>query len=176
MATWKNIPGYGGHYQASSDGRVRVKDRIIMKVHSRSGNIESFFYKGKELRTTTFRYGHKMVSIGVNGVKYTLHIGRLVLMAFRGLPPEGMECCHNNGDSGDNRLRNLRWDTHHNNNQDRKKHGRYASKEEHPMAKLSLADVKKIRRSRSTGKKLAEKFDVGQSQISRIKKGKSWRQ
>jgi len=57
---------------------VRVKDRIIMRKHSKSGKVERFFYKGKELSQMTFRDGYKMVRIGVDGERFTLHVGRLV--------------------------------------------------------------------------------------------------
>jgi len=36
--------------------------------------------------------------------------------------PDGMECCHGNGDSADNRVENLRWDTRANNGADKRMH------------------------------------------------------
>lgn len=48
---------------------------------------------------------------------------RLVLEAFVGPCPEGMECRHLNGIRGDNRLENLCWGTHQENYQDRICHG-----------------------------------------------------
>jgi hypothetical protein len=39
----------------------------------------------------------------------------MVLFAFVGPCPEGMECCHENDVRDDNRIENLRWDTHANN-------------------------------------------------------------
>lgn len=38
-------------------------------------------------------------------------VHRLVLDAFVGPCPDGMEGCHNNGNPADNRVENLRWDT-----------------------------------------------------------------
>ena len=35
-------------------------------------------------------------------------VHRLVLEAFVGPNPPGLECCHNNGDPSDNRVENLR--------------------------------------------------------------------
>lgn len=37
--------------------------------------------------------------------------------------PDGMEACHNNGDQLDNRIENLRWDTHSANIYDQVAHG-----------------------------------------------------
>ncbi len=175
MTTWKNIPGFGNHYQASSCGMVRVKDRIIMRKHSKSGKVERFFYKGKELSQMTFRDGYKMVRIGVDGERFTLHVGRLVLMAFVGMPPPKMECCHNDGNPANNSLKNLRWDTHYNNNQDRKRHGKYALGQRHPMAKLTLKKVLKIKASNKSGVHLAKLYGCSTSTISNIRRGSTWR-
>jgi hypothetical protein len=41
-----------------------------------------------------------------------VYLHRLVAENFYGPPPEGMECCHNDGDRLNNSLWNLRWDTH----------------------------------------------------------------
>ena len=33
MEVWKDIPGYGDHYQASNLGKVRVKNRSVTKFY-----------------------------------------------------------------------------------------------------------------------------------------------
>lgn len=52
---------------------------------------------------------------------WTVH--RLVLASFSGHEPEGLFCCHNNGNKVDNRLENLRWDTPQGNSDDKYRHG-----------------------------------------------------
>jgi hypothetical protein len=47
----------------------------------------------------------------------------LVALAFLGPCPEGLECCHWDGDPGNNRPGNLRWDTSSANLLDRQRHG-----------------------------------------------------
>lgn len=47
-------------------------------------------------------------------------IHKLVLEAFVGERPSGMQACHGNGDKTDNRLVNLRWDTVKANHRDKK--------------------------------------------------------
>jgi hypothetical protein len=53
-------------------------------------------------------------------------VHQLVLEAFVGPRPRGMESCHNNGNQTDNRLVNLRWDTKSENNLDRVRHGTHS--------------------------------------------------
>ncbi len=46
-----------------------------------------------------------------------------MLEAFVGRAPDGTEACHNDGDSSNPVLSNLRWDTHAANNLDQVRHG-----------------------------------------------------
>lgn len=49
-------------------------------------------------------------------------VHRLVMAAFVGPCPDGIEVCHNNGNPADNRLSNLRYGTHSENQLDQVKH------------------------------------------------------
>ncbi len=71
-------------------------------------------------------------------------IHRLVLMAFVGPCPNGMECCHYNDIADDNRLDNLRWDTRKNNHVDMIRHGTVSRKITN--GKLSDKQVRQIRK------------------------------
>jgi hypothetical protein len=134
METWKDIPGYGNYYQASNLGNIRVKDRVVEKFCGLHNRSVKQFYKGRTLLPSkNNKYGHLSVHLGFNKTKKTIQVHRLVLEAFVGPAPNGMECCHNNGIAWDNRIENLRWDTHKNNNADRKRHGTYPTGENHPM-------------------------------------------
>ena len=109
---WKPIPGYGGHYEASSMGRIRVLPRVVVKPHSTTGEPCEFHYAGRLLNPAKrSKHGHLSVTLGVDGKDHTCSVHRLVLMAFSGPCPDGMVGCHNNGKAGDNRPENLRWDT-----------------------------------------------------------------
>lgn len=80
-----------------------------------------YSHKTHRFLTTTIgdRGLHRLV-----GVDYkTYYVHTLVLEAFRGPRPIGMECCHNNGNGHDNHLSNLRWDTPSSNNKDKVRHG-----------------------------------------------------
>lgn len=100
---WRDIDGHEGLYQVSNTGKVKSL---------RSGKI---------LKTDSGEWGHQRVNLGRR--ERGLRVHRLVLEAFVGPCPPGMECCHNNGDPSDNRVENLRWDTKKANVADRRKHG-----------------------------------------------------
>jgi hypothetical protein len=156
MEIWKDIPSFGWHYQASNLGNIRSKDRIVKKFSIFGNRIVGQFYEGRLLKPHNSK-GYKIVRLGYEKQKITVGVHRLVLMAFVGDCPEGMECCHNNGISDDNRIENLRWDTHKNNNKDRKRHGTYKTGKEHPMygKKMSL-DLKERLLKFHKGRKASE--------------------
>jgi hypothetical protein len=132
MEIWKPIPGYGDFYEASNLGNIRVKDREVEKFCGLTKTKVKQFYKGRLLKpSNSDKYGHKSVHIGYDKKRITVFVHKLILLAFVGPCPDGMECCHNNGIASDNRLENLRWDTHKNNNADRKRHGNYKKGKEH---------------------------------------------
>ncbi len=100
------IPGHEG-YEVSDHGRVRNARTLHVLSPGR----------GKYLQVTL---GNRAKN------KYVHH---LVLMAFVGPRPDGMECLHRNSDNYDNRLENLHWGTSSENKHDVVRNGT------HPMAK-----------------------------------------
>lgn len=169
---WKPVPGFGGWYEASSIGRIRSVDRVVEKRHS-SGAIMQQKYKGKLLKPT-HDDGYLRIQISVNKKRKFIGVHRLVLLAFIGKPSDGYVGRHLNDNPLDNRIENLAWGSHNDNMADRKEHGNYTQGESHPMSKLKKDDVLSIRKSKETGGTLSKKFNVGTSQISRIKRKQSW--
>ncbi len=111
-------------------------------------------------------------------------VGRLVLEAWFGFCPEGMECCHNDGDTYNNTLENLRWDTHKANMQDAVKHGSFslhyhAPGEASPVHKLTTKAVHQIRHilkeTHISNAEVARAYAVSTTCIRRIKLGQTWR-
>ena len=106
-------------------------------------------------------------------------VQRLVLLAFVGPCPDGMECCHNNGIKTDNRLSNLRWDTRKANAADREHHGTTARGSKHGWSKLTEDDVREIRRlyheEAMVQEAIAALYDVVQATISDILARKRWK-
>lgn len=115
--TWRPVVGYEGQYEVSDQGRVRSLDRFL--VYSWRGKPCERFYPGKMLSLQVGSNGYPHVML--RGVTTNVH--RIVTAAFYGPRPDGLVCCHNNGDPTDNRLENLRYDTQSENQHDRRKHG-----------------------------------------------------
>lgn len=168
MEIWKEIPGYGGHYEASNLGRIKSKARIIERKNF-AGNIKKFSYRERVLNPVESS-GYAVVHLGVDGRKFNLRVHRAVLMAFSGMPNSEQEACHNNGNALDNRIENLRWDSHANNNRDRRIHGTLPVGEKHGMAKFSPELIDAIKNGRVTERESG----VSHTHFWRIKTGKSW--
>lgn len=119
---WKPVVGYEGRYEVSSYGRVRGRDRI---VNARPGVTR--VQRGQIRAQVTMKSGHKQVLLwGDNHARGVL-VHRIVLEAFCGPCPAGMEGCHGDGDPSNNHVSNLRWDTRSENRFDAVRHGT------HPM-------------------------------------------
>lgn len=119
---------------------------------------------------------YPMITIGSDTVKSYLH--RLVYEAFHGPIPDGMEVCHENGDSKDCRLSNLRIDTHAGNMADTHRHGTSNEGERHPLAQLTEADVVRIRKLCSEGRthqSVADEYGKSRQHISAIVSRRFWR-
>ena len=143
---------------------------------TRDGQIWKSY--GRHLKSQKMkRGGYLRVTLSVNGIKNCILVHRLVLEAFVGPCPTGMEACHNNGDPSDNRLENLRWDTHLENMKDAVKQGTMKG-EIHSRALLTDDKVRAMRYLRNVAKfsldDLAWQFDVSMAQIWRICNGEAW--
>ena len=114
---WRDIPGYEGYYQVSDNGDVRSLDR---KIINRLGHELSL--KGKSLKPKK-DYEYLRVELNIHGEAKLFFIHRLVLLAFVGEIPEGMQCRHLDGDATNNNLSNLAYGTVSENQLDRVRHG-----------------------------------------------------
>ena len=103
---WLPVVGYEGLYEVSDLGRVRSL---------RSGHL---------LKMATNR-GYPRVGLNKDGNARAVRVHILVAAAFIGPRPDGQEVCHANGVKTDNRVTNLRYDTHAENNRDIVRHGHH---------------------------------------------------
>jgi hypothetical protein len=119
--------------------------------------------------------------VGRNGLLYKDAIGthkktsNLVLEAFVGSRPLGMDACHCNGDPHDNRVENLRWDTRKGNFADREAHGNTAKGARNGFSKLTENAVIEIRKDTRSNRQIAKTYNVSSVCIDKIKNRTNWK-
>lgn len=113
-----------------------------------------------------------------NGRPKTIFRSAIVCTYAHGPRPDGKLALHNNGDPTDDRPDNLRWGTQKENMADRKAHGRQPRLvgETHPRAKLTIEQVRFVRRSDARHVDLARQFGVSASLIHHIRIGLIWKE
>lgn len=102
MTRWRPIPG-DEPYEASSTGEIRSPRKILS---TQRNTVSGYLY-------VTLGYGNRRTR--------TVH--SLVLRAFHGPRPEGVEARHLDGNQLNNSAVNLTWGTHSENLRDTVKHG-----------------------------------------------------
>ena len=165
--TWKDIPGYEGRYQASSEGRIRSLPRIVKRTYSRTGTVFTVRCPGGIKKLKINAAGYPVVNLGNNDV-HTVH--ELVALTFIGQRPQGAEICHGNGVRQDNRVSNLRYASHAENERDKMRYGGR-------RRKFSAEDVRQIRRRHSAGesnKAIARSYGVSANCIWQTVAGRSY--
>lgn len=165
---WRDVVGYVGRYQVSSLGRVRSLPNRVRKTEI-------------ILKPGVHRHGHLLVNLTratADGWKQKCHwVHRLVLEAFVGPCPDGMEGCHNDGNPANNCLDNLRWDTPVGNAADRVTHGTHAIGDQNPRAKITEKQALEIKAriaAGETNESIAADYPLTPIGIKSIRNGYSW--
>ena len=120
--------------------------------------------------------GYPQVALRRDGKTYYRLVHRLVLEAFVGPCPPGMEACHWDDVRSNGALSNLRWDTRRENKADELRNGHRAVGER-SHSRLTDELVRSIREGYASGIKqrtLAEEHGLDQSSVSRIVNRKRW--
>ncbi len=116
---WAPIKGYEGHYEISTDGRVRSIDRV---TKDRNGHNRR--RAGRLLSQQINQNGYPTVGLKLEGQRRSFLVHRLVALTF--IPndnPDADQVCHNDGDPANAHVENLRWDTKSGNELDKNAHG-----------------------------------------------------
>lgn len=105
---WLPVPGWEGFYEVSDHGRVRGLDRVLAR---KNGTVHT--EKGRIRKQAKLKRGYRNVSLSRPGQPMrTALVHQLVLLAFVGPAPEGMESLHADDDPSNNHLSNLSYGTH----------------------------------------------------------------
>ncbi len=171
---WRPVVGYEGWYEVSDHGHVK---RIKAGRGARAGRI---LHPGN-------RHGYLHVALfqGGRSTKQSAIVHRLVLAAFVGPCPAGLQVNHKNGIKTDNRAENLEYVTP-------KENVRHAQKvlgiswgggvrgEKQHSAKLTARIVQDIRhRHKLDGgislKQLAAEYGVGTRAIAKVINRTNWK-
>ena len=169
---WKAIMAFPG-YEVSNCGNVRS-----WKPPSGKGVVTA----PRLLKLSPFAdKPYLRVLLYVGGKPKVRRVHHLVLEAFRGPCPEGMQGCHNDGNPANNNASNLRWGTIQSNADDREFHGTQVRGESVGNAELTRDQALEIKERvrtgqwrRGDGTRFAEKFGVGNSAISAVKNNITW--
>jgi len=172
METWKPVVGYEGVYEISDLGQVK---RISGWSDGRKTKPIGILKTGRKKRYATAVLHNKKLG---KQKQYPVH--RLVLAAFVGPLPYGHEVNHKNGIKRDNRLENLEYVTHSENqlHSYRVLNTPTRPGSKHHNAKITEDEALAIRalhRRGWSGKKLAQEFGIGPSTVCWIVKRKAWK-
>lgn len=173
--TFIGLPNHRVGKSGSVWSRINKRGRIVAwyRLHPHVLN------KGVKSKKEYYRIG-----LSHGKVKRMFMVHRLVLEAFVGPCPEGMEACHWDNNGLNCKLSNLRWDTPVNNQRDRIRHGT-DNQGENPRlgeecgwAVLTEKKVLRIRRLYKKGwggyKRLGKRFRVDWSTIRDVVKRRHW--
>lgn len=172
---WRDIPDWEGYYQVSNKGNVRSLDRWV--PHGTSGKQ---FIPGKMMIPFIDEDGYYRFRFRKKGQKQQKYFGhRLVMMGFVGI--SDLVVNHKDGNRKNNNLNNLEYCTVRENViHSFSVLGRQAPRGENSKSsKLKESEVKNIkiaiRDKTHKVKDLAELYGVAPSNISNIKKGRTWK-
>lgn len=153
------------------------------------GNIYTMRPIGRSLswRTTPYKVSLTLQPNGYLGVNLMLNkkmhrelVHLIIITLFKGeRPSKKHQACHGIGGKQDNSIGNLDWKTiSQNNMEDKIRDNTFRFGDHHGMSKLTCEKVKKIKHLLGEGKDnhtIASMFNVHHSNISKIKKGHTWR-
>lgn len=134
-------------------------------------------YKGKILSLHSMKpWGYLTCVLSHAGKLNTKMVHHLVMEAFIGPRPQGLEARHIDGKPGNARLDNLAYGTHEENDMDKRLHGTDNRGEQHWRAKLTAEQVLEIRELCKTTpvRDIAAMYDLHTDYIYNIKNRHRW--
>lgn len=164
---WKDIKGFEGRYQVSSLGRIRSIRTKFLKLSPASKDMPYY-------RVALYKSPKRH-----DWVRKPVH--QIVAEAFVKKPDKkGLVVNHIDGNKHNNKPENLEWVTTKENNLHAIKNGLrwFYRGEDHPNAKLTEEQVKRIRKLRHNKvriKSIAKRFGIAWQTVMDITNRKIWK-
>lgn len=117
---WLPIKGFVDFYSISNQARVRSEHRIVTRGEFTYTVAEKF------MSISPNTDGYLTVKLTRDGISTTYYVHDLLLQAFVGPKPEGLEVRHLDDDKGNCRLTNLAYGSHAQNMADSVRNGTHA--------------------------------------------------
>ena len=137
---WRDVKGYEGLYQVSSDGRVKSLERKFIDKIGRERYVKECI-----LKPAIDRYGYLLVSLYAGGKQKMHTVHRLVCEAFHENPDNKPQVNHINEIKTDNRASNLEWATARENSNFGTRNERMAKTKSEPVGQYTLdGDLVKV--------------------------------
>lgn len=166
---YRDIPNYPG-YRAGNDGTIWSSWTLGSKKR-----IGGRWHRLREelFMDTSYHY----VRLYVNKIKLRKFVHVLVLEAFVGPCPEGMQTRHLDGNGEHNWLGNICWGTPLENTEDRFRHGTVLIGTDNGKATATPEIVREVRRLLAAGVphvKIASRLGIGRGCVGGIAYRKAW--
>lgn len=171
---WKQVPGYEGLYSVSNFGRVYSHGRA-RRMPNGSSSLQHYPAKMLAGGLTGKKRDRISVILWKAGASKPFRIAQLVMLAFVGPRPAGLEVLHWDGNARNDHLSNLRYGTHLENMRDAVRHGTANRGERVPTAKLDAGKVMAIRSDTRIARELAKQYGVHIDTIRAVRRRDSWR-
>lgn len=172
-----SCPSFPG-YSVTANGDVFSHHKRVGLGPGRGSRITITPEYRKQLKAFLGQARYFRVGLSTDKGPRPVAIHTLLLDAFVGPRPTGMETRHLDGNPHNNALSNLCYGSSKANAADCRRHGRDGQGERNVRAKLSAQQVLAIRLARNKGKPgmaLAQEYGMAESTISDIITGKTWK-
>lgn len=163
---WRVIPGSGGLYSVSTEGRIRSHFNRQSRVLACCPDTKGYLQFAMSLP---------------GGRRVRMKVHRAVALTFLGTRPQGTQINHISGDKNDNSVRNLEYVSCRENVRHAWAMGLRSPEqvqgERHGRSRLTADKVREIRAShgKATVTELADRFGVTPQNIDCVLKRRTWK-
>lgn len=177
---WKEIPRFGGRYEASTLGRIRTIEHYAKRTDNKT-----YLAKPRILKPALNHSGYYRFAVKYYGKLTSFYVARIIAETFIENPNKKEEVNHINGIKTDNRVENLEWCTRSENCKHSFDSGLQKAKigELNGNSKLTWEQVRYIREQKRIGGKywgrerIAKELGISSAHVKDIANNKNlWKE